>query len=117
VLGWRGTLRDAGDWVEWRDVKDRLYVGVVRGSDRTRIRVIADQSVELLRGSVLIGVLGLFGMTTVGGMSPAVAVAVVVLIVAATFGLIRFYGRWRGDATRNHMRELLDILQEAVQPP
>ena len=112
VLGRRGTLRQSPDWVEWRDRKDRLYIAVVRGRDKTRIRVIADQSGELIGGSVVIGGLGLML-----GMPPAFESSLPVpflFVAAATFGLVSVYARWRSKATRNYMRELLEILREAL---
>lgn len=116
VLGRRGTLRDSGDWVDWRDGKDRLYVGVVRGRDKTRIRVIADQSAELLTGSGVIGVMGLLSLQTASGLNTPAAVVVVAAIAGATFGLIKLYSRWRSNITRSNMQELLEILEDAVRP-
>ena len=112
VLGQRGTLSHSPDWVEWRDRKDRLYIAIMRGTNKTRIRVIADQTGELVTGSVVIGTLGLFGIPSAFEAGWPVPF---LLIGGATSGLIALYWKWRSRATRNYMRELLEILQEAVR--
>lgn len=114
ILGRRGQLRDSGDWVEWRDIKDRLYVGVVRGENRTRIRVIADQSRELVLGGSVIGILGAGSLQTAFGLQPVPAIILSALIAAATWGVVKFYWRWRSSVTAGHVQDMLEILEDAV---
>jgi hypothetical protein len=114
VAGRRGTLRQRGEWVEWRDVRDRLYLAVVREPGRTRIRVIADQSRELLAGSTFIGIIGVLNLQMATGMDPVRGGVVGVLIAGATYGLIRLYWKWRQNVTREHLQELLEILEDTV---
>jgi O-antigen/teichoic acid export membrane protein len=113
VLGRRGSLHSAGDLVEWRDGRDRLYVGIVRGEQRTRVRVIADQTSELSAGSAVIGGLGLIMVPTVAG-SGTIAVPGLVLLAVAVYGVIRLFWKQRRDQARKDLKELLEILVEAV---
>ncbi|MGH7461181.1 MAG: hypothetical protein ACREMA_09150 [Longimicrobiales bacterium] len=111
VLGHRGTLNYSPEWVEWRDHKQRLYIAIVRGRDKTRGRVIADQSGELIGGSVVIGSVGLLGVPALfeaGWATPLLVAA------GATVGFFTVYSRWRTRSTRKYMRGLLEILREAV---
>lgn len=110
IIGRRGLLSDAGAWVEWRDSKDRLYVGMVRGERQTRLRAIANNSAEMVFGSSAIGVLGLMLIPGVGGGN-WLGVSAVVLV---TLGLIGFFLRNRVTAGRRDLRELLDILKDAA---
>jgi uncharacterized membrane protein len=113
VLGRRGSLYSAGDLVEWRDGRDRLYVGIVRGEQRTRVRVIADQTSELFAGSAAIGGLGLILVPTVAG--PGVAtIPGLVLLAAAVYGVIRLFWKQRRNQARKELEELLEILVDAV---
>ena len=111
VLGQRGTLNFSPDWVEWRDRKQRLYIAIVRGRDKTRVRVIADQSGELIGGSIVIGSVGLLG---VPALFEAGWAAPLLVAAAATVGFFTVYARWRTSRTRKYMRELLEILREAL---
>ena len=113
VLGRRGSLYSAGDFVEWRDGRNRLYVGIVRGEQRTRVRVIADQSSELFAGSAAIGGLGLMLVPTVAGSGMA-TIPGLVLLAAAVYGVIRLFWKQRRDQARKDLKELLEILVDAV---
>ena len=115
VLGRRGRLHDAGDWVEWRDSQDRLYVGMVRGQGRTRIRAIADHSRELLLGSGLIGVFGAAALAAALDLPQGRGVVAALLAVAATYGLIRLFWNWRSGSARGQLAELLEILEDTVR--
>jgi hypothetical protein len=108
IIGRRGLVSDAGPWVEWRDSKDRLYVGMIRGDRQTRLRAIANQSGEMLVGSAAIGVLGFLllpGASSGSWLSVAV-------VLAATLGLIGVFLRHRVAVGRRELRELLDILKD-----
>ena len=113
VLGRRGSLYSAGDFVEWRDGRNRLYVGIVRGEQRTRVRVIADQTSELFPGSAAIGGLGLIMVPTVVG-SGTTAIPGLVLLAVAVYGVIRLFWKQRLDQARRDLKELLEILVDAV---
>ena len=113
VLGRRGSLYSAGDFVEWRDGRDRLYVGIVRGEQRTRVRVIADQTSEVFAGCAAIAGLGLIMVPTVAG-SGTIAVPGLVLLAVAVYGVIRLFWKQRRDQARKDLKELLEILVEAV---
>lgn len=115
VMRRRGALRDTGRLVEWRDAKDRLWVGVARDQSQTRIRAIADNSRELLAGGGLIGLVGAWNLPVVAGLDPLQGTVAGLLIGGATFGLINLYWRWRGSVTRAYLHELLDILEGAVR--
>lgn len=115
VLGRRGRLHDAGDWVEWRDLQDRLYVGMVRGQGRTRIRAIADHSRELLLGSGLIGVFGAAALSAALDLPQGRGVVGALLAIAATYGLIRLFWNWRSGVARGQLAELLEILEDTVR--
>jgi hypothetical protein len=110
IVGRRGLLSEAGPWVEWRDMKDRLYVGMIRGGRQTRVRVIADNSAESAFGSAIIGAMGLMLIpTTVGGSWLGLTVTCVAIVAA--IGL--FLGN-RRTAGRRDLRELLDILLDVA---
>lgn len=113
VLGRRGSLYSAGDFVEWRDGRNRLYVGIVRGEQRTRIRVIADQTSEVLAGSAAIGGLGLMLVPMIAGPGMA-TIPGLVLLAAAVYGVIRLFWKQRRDQARKDLKYLLEILVEAV---
>ena len=113
VMGRRGSLYSQGDLVEWRDRRDRLYVGIVRGVDRTRVRMIADQSSELFAGTFVIGALGTIMVPTVAG-SGTTAIPGLVLLAGAVFGVIRLFWKRRRHEARGELKELLDILVAAV---
>jgi hypothetical protein len=115
VLGRRGALRDSGDLVEWRDIRDRLYVGVAREYGRTRIRAVADQTRELVAGGGLIGLLGASTLPAVTGLEPLSGGAAATLIGAATFGLVSLYSKWRSSVGVGQLQDLLDILEDAVR--
>ncbi len=53
-----GTTQQKGNWVEWRDRKERLYVGVVRSQGKTHVRIIADHTREFVAGAGVIGLIG-----------------------------------------------------------
>lgn len=108
VLPWSGVVRQAGNWVEWRDRKDRLYMGVVRGNNQTRVRLIDDQSGQLWLG-------GAVGLLAAGMALPLESVlgsvvGVIVGVVLGTTALISYLTR-RTNATRAQLRELLGILE------
>jgi hypothetical protein len=112
LLGQRGTFNQGANWAEWRDSRDRLYVGVVRGAEKTRIRLIADQSGELIRGAIVIGVPGILVIPVVLNLGAAS----LVIAGGVTYGLIALYARWRTRVTRKYLRELLDILKGSLGP-
>jgi hypothetical protein len=105
ILPWRGRLRQFGNWVEWRDVKDRLYLGVVRGNDQTRIRVIANQLPELQVGAAAISMGSMMAMAGLGGFVALLPVGIVGL------GTIGIFWKWRTRVTRGRLRELLEIIE------
>jgi hypothetical protein len=114
VIGRHGSLREAGDWVEWRDPKATLYVGLVRGGSQTRIRVIGDYSAEIAVGAGTIGVLAaFFGIGFLGSGGPA-GLAIGVLILLAGPLLASWYWRRRSASGRSELRELLAILESTV---
>jgi uncharacterized membrane protein HdeD (DUF308 family) len=88
-------------------------VGIVRGEQRTRVRVIADQASELFAGSAAIGGLGLLMLPTVAGSGIA-AILAVVLLAGGVYGLIRLFWKQRRDQARKDLKELLEILVDAV---
>lgn len=114
VMGQRGSLHNHGDLVEWRDDRHRLYVGIARGVDRTRIRVITDQSSELFAGTAVIGAVGMLMVPTVADSRTTAAALAIALIAGTAYALIRLFWKWRRDAARVHLKELLDILMDTV---
>jgi hypothetical protein len=108
VVPWSGMVRQAGSWVEWRDAKDRLYMGVVRGKDQTRIRLIANQNGELQAGA---GILGFASMLAMGAFGSFYAL---LPIGAVALGAASIYWKSRTRTTRAHLRELLQILTRFV---
>jgi hypothetical protein len=108
VVPWAGMVRQAGSWVEWRDKSDRLYMGVVRGNDQTRIRLISDQANELKAGA---GVLAFASMLVMGGFGSFLAL---LPIGAVGVGAASILWKWRTRTTRAHLRELLEILSRFV---
>ncbi|HUF68348.1 MAG TPA: hypothetical protein VMM79_06805 [Longimicrobiales bacterium] len=112
-----GTMVESDDLAEWRDEKARVYVGVARGRSQTRLRVITDESGVLIGGSLLIGVMGFSAMpAATSSASSAAAVAGGLLVAGATGALVGLYWKWRNGKTRREMRELLDILGDAIPP-
>jgi hypothetical protein len=108
VVPWAGMVRQAGSWVEWRDKRDRLYMGVVRGNDQTRIRLIADQANELKAGA---GLLAFGSMLAMGAFGSFFAL---IPIGAVGLGAAGILWNWRSRTTRAHLRELLEILSRFV---
>jgi hypothetical protein len=116
VVGRRGSIRETGNWVEWRDPQNRVYVGIVRGHEQTRVRAIADHSRELMAGAFVLGGLGIGSLQLVAGAGTlATAVAGVAIIASATFGLIRLHWKWWTDNGRGHLQELLQILEDTAR--
>jgi hypothetical protein len=113
-----GNVRQHDNWTEWQDRKQRLYVGMVRGGDRTHIRVIADHKREFIAGAGAIGLFGLVNVIQTASIGSYVAGAAVValLIGGLTFGAISLYWKWRTQVSRRNMQELLDILEESLPP-
>jgi hypothetical protein len=112
-----GSVVESDDLAEWRDEKARIYVGAARGRSQTRLRVITDESGELIGGSLLIGVMAVITMpAATSSASSAAAVAGGLLVAGATGALIGLYWKWRNGKTRREMRELLDILGDAIPP-
>jgi hypothetical protein len=108
IVPWSGAVRQAGSWVEWRDAKDRLYMGVVRGTDQTRIRLIADQGLELKVGAAVISFAGMLTLGGLGSFYFLPPLGLGALVAGGTF--------WasRTRRTRAHLRELLQILSRFV---
>ena len=106
VLPWSGMVRQAGSWVEWRSA--HLYMGVVRGNDQTRIRLIADQAPELRLGAVVISFASVLTFTAFGSAFVLLPIGVVGL------GAVGMYWKRRTLLTRTRLRELLDILQRVL---
>lgn len=110
-----GKVVENDDLAEWQDEKARIYVGVARGRSQTRLRVITDESGELIGGSLLIGVMGVITMpAATSSASSAAAVAGGLLVAGVTGALIGLYWKWRNGKTRREMRELLEILGDAI---
>jgi hypothetical protein len=103
-----GSLRQAGQWVEWRDQRDRLYLGIVRGSDQTRIRLIADQSGELSVGA---GAIALAAMMVLGAVGSFFVLLPLGLLGVGSAGM---YCRWRTRVNRGRLRNLLAILERVA---
>src|SRR5690606_39171913 len=109
IIGRRGLLSDAGAWVEWRDSKDRLYVGMVRRDQQTRLRAIANPSAEMVFGSAIIAVIGVLLIPATGGSWLSVGA-----VLAVTLAAIGLFVRHRVAASRRDLRELLDILKDTA---
>jgi hypothetical protein len=110
-----GRLRRSGGWAEWRDDRDRLYVGVARGTDVTRIRVIIDQTADLVTGGTTIGVLAALLVAAGAGSASPLFAPGALLVAGVAIGLIGFFARWRTRTTRTHMSDLLDILEDTIR--
>jgi hypothetical protein len=108
VVPWSGMVRQAGSWVEWRDEGDRLYMGVVRGADQTRIRLISDQAWELRAGAAVLSFGSMLAMGGFGSFYALLPIGLVALVVGGV------YWTWRTRTTRAHLRELLQILARFV---
>jgi hypothetical protein len=112
VLNEPGHSNVWGDWAEWRDLRNRLYVGIVRGGNRTRIRVIADQWPELRQGLaaivLAIVIVASFLMST---LEPVAAVPIIAIAIAAA---LKFWGR-QSAKSRSYLNELLDMLEDSVR--
>ena len=108
VVPWSGMVRQAGSWVEWRDKGDRLYMGIVRGNDQTRIRLIADQAGELKAGA---GILSFASMLAMGAFGSFYALLPIGAVALAVGGI---YWTSRSRTTGRHLRELLEILARFV---
>jgi hypothetical protein len=106
-----GHSRAWGDWVEWRDEKDRLYVGVVRAGGRTRIRVIAEVFHKALSVVVaaMVSILLVSGLTELS--SPLMLIPLLIIIAGV---LWKFWG-WQASRTRRELNELLDVLEDSVR--
>ena len=111
IMGRRGMLSVAGPWVEWRDSKGRLYLGMVRGEQRTHLRAIADYSGEVITGAIAIAVVGSLLLTPaeqLGGVGVAA-------VIAGTFSAIALFWRWRSKIARGYLRELIDLIQDSAR--
>jgi transposase-like protein len=109
VLNQPGHDRAWGDWVEWRDEKDRLYVGIVRGGGKTRIRVISDVLKDSQSGLVAIAMVTV--LIAAGLPGPAMLIPLLAITAAAIWKL---WG-WQNAKTRRYLNELLDILEDSVR--
>ena len=116
LLGRPGMLSQTPNWVEWQDEKGRLYVGIVRGHEQVRVRIIADQT-HLLLGAGGIGVVGLGVMGTIQGFGPYLSVLLLTLVAAVTFGVMHLFWGWRTKAAGERLEELLGKLESSVQVP
>jgi len=114
VVNRDGVLRQRGDWVEWQDVKERVYIGVVREGTRTHIRVIGDHAREFIGGLIVIGFAGLASIADSLRGSTAAGLAAALLAAAITVGGISLFWKWRAHVARGNMQELLDILEDAL---
>jgi hypothetical protein len=106
IIGRVGTMREADDWVEWRDPKDRFYVGLARGRGQTRIRVIGDYSVGRVNSAAGIGVIGAMTVMTVAASATAIGLIAGALCVSVVPFLVA--GHWRRHrlSSQDHLREL-----------
>ncbi len=111
-----GMVRQDYNWLDWYDRNGRMYVGVVRSAEETRVRVILDLARELFVGAGLIGVLGAAMVSQMASGPGGVRLAVLVLVAGAAAGLVAAVWRWRTASVREHMRELLDLLEDAAMP-
>lgn len=116
VVNRNGVLRQRGDWVEWQDVKERVYVAIVREGARTRIRVIGDHAREFIAGLVVIGFAGLAAIAEAVRAASPVGWIGAVLAGAVAVGGIGLFWKWRSNVARGNMQELLDILEDALPP-
>jgi len=115
IINRPGSLRQTGDWIEWKDNRDRIYVGVVRGDDRTRIRAIADQARALIRGSLAVSFITLVSAGSLTSVASSLApLPQVVLAGGLAAGAGWLFWKWRTRIERHHMNELLDILEDSV---
>ena len=110
-MGRHGMLSVAGPWVEWRDSKGRLYLGMVRGEQRTHLRAIADYSGEVITGAVAIALLGVLLL------APAEQIGSVGVagVIAATISAIGLFWRWRSKVARGYLRELIDLIKDSAR--
>jgi hypothetical protein len=114
ILNRPGTVHVKGNWAQWRDRNDRVYVGIVRGTNHTRLRVIVDQTRELLFGGGLIGAVGLFTLPAATGFEGTGVALIALLIGLVAFGVFGLFWRWRTGAAQVQMDELLELLADAV---
>jgi hypothetical protein len=114
VLGRVGTMREAGDWVEWRDSKNRFYVGLARGSGQTRIRVMGDYSAEMVNRAAGIGVIGTMTAITVSAPATTIGLVAGLFCLSAVPFLIAAYWRRQRSSRHDDLRGLLAILRSTV---
>ena len=110
IIGSRGLLTEAGPWVEWRDARNRLYVGMVRGEHLTRMRAIVDVSGEMIMGAAGVGLVGVLLLPIVADAGVA-AVSVLVAALVATTGVLWY---WRRRVARGYLRDLLDMITQTA---
>jgi hypothetical protein len=111
-----GFTQLEGNWAEWQDRKERLYVGIVRGRGTTHVRIIADHSREFMAGAGAIGLFGVYYALQAAGLpTPTSGSGLAALLIAgATYGVIRLFWEWRTRIARGHMQDLLDILEDSL---
>jgi hypothetical protein len=107
IVGRRGFVSEAGAWVDWRDSRDRLYIGLVRSDKRTRLRAIADCSHDVVAGVMGGGVLALMIGASLG-IDGALGLGVTLATGVAAGGV---FIRHRFAAHRRDLAELLEILK------
>lgn len=109
-----GQLRESGDWVEWKDARGRLYLGVVREGGQTRFRAIADQAADLVAGATATGFLGLLAMAVAEGAFGGGGTVTVILVMAGVYGALRAHAAWRTRRTLRTLDDLIDAVRSKL---
>lgn len=115
VLARRGKVRRSGDITEWHDEENQFFLRIARVGESTRLRVTADQSSDLLKDSISLGLLGipmLFALVAFDILNLALAAP---LVVAATSGMIWLQAVGRSANTRDLLKRVLDDLLEVAR--
>lgn len=115
VLERRGAVHRTGRVVGWRDPENRISVDVTRSVDSTLVRVSADRTGDLVKGSVVLGAAGVIVAAAAGGSGLLGFLVSLPLVGAGTAALIWLHAVGHAATSRERLRGLLGNLREVVR--
>lgn len=116
LLGGAGTVSEGDGWLQWHNEQKRTFVGMVRSTDATRVRVISDQAHAFIAGVGAIGLTGsILTMNVLFNLGGAGDLLIAAGMGVGTYGGMRLYWsqRCRGAVTR--MQRMLDAVHAQVR--
>jgi hypothetical protein len=111
TFGASGSVSEGDDWMQWHNERKRMFVGMVRSSAGTRVRIISDLAGSFAAGVGTIAVVGCFlslnALMNSGGPGDLLIAAGV---AAATYGAMRLFWSQRCGRAVTRMQQMLDAV-------